>query len=96
APRNTSATISPSGLVSAGSWVELNCSSRAKPPVNVMWFNNNITISEGEMYSFNASEEGELVLKLNVTESCFRSFLFLLRCALSVSHFLYHFFHSGS
>ncbi|XP_014914560.1 sialic acid-binding Ig-like lectin 10 [Poecilia latipinna] len=38
APRNTSASISPSGLVSAGSWVELSCSSRAKPPPRFTWF----------------------------------------------------------
>ncbi|XP_043960128.1 B-cell receptor CD22-like isoform X1 [Gambusia affinis] len=38
APRNTSASISPSGLVSAGSWVELSCSSRAKPPPSFTWF----------------------------------------------------------
>ncbi|XP_016524894.1 myeloid cell surface antigen CD33-like [Poecilia formosa] len=38
APKNTSASISPSGLVSAGSWVELSCSSRAKPPPRFTWF----------------------------------------------------------
>ncbi|XP_051796131.1 B-cell receptor CD22-like isoform X3 [Acanthochromis polyacanthus] len=39
APKETSASISPSGLVSAGSWVNLTCSSRANPPVsNFSWF----------------------------------------------------------
>nr|XP_046227213.1 myelin-associated glycoprotein-like isoform X5 [Scatophagus argus] len=38
APKDTSVSISPSGLVSAGSWVNLTCSSRAKPPVSFSWF----------------------------------------------------------
>ncbi|XP_051803450.1 sialic acid-binding Ig-like lectin 13 [Acanthochromis polyacanthus] len=39
APKETSASISPSGLVSAGSWVNLTCSSRANPPVSSFsWF----------------------------------------------------------
>ncbi|XP_014830192.1 PREDICTED: B-cell receptor CD22-like [Poecilia mexicana] len=58
APRNTSASISPSGLVSAGSWVELSCSSRAKP-VNFTWFRNGIKVSEIQNYSFIVTEEGE-------------------------------------
>ncbi|XP_014835181.1 PREDICTED: sialic acid-binding Ig-like lectin 7, partial [Poecilia mexicana] len=33
-------TISPSDLVSAGSWVKLICSSRAKPPPRFTWFRN--------------------------------------------------------
>ncbi|KAM4544138.1 sialic acid-binding Ig-like lectin 14 [Fundulus diaphanus] len=63
APRNTSASISPSGLVSAGSWVELSCSSRAKPPASFTWFRNSkhgaINVSVGQVYSFNATEGGE-------------------------------------
>ncbi|XP_045920600.1 vascular cell adhesion protein 1-like [Micropterus dolomieu] len=57
APRDTSVSISPSGLVSAGSWVTLTCSSRAKPPVSCFtWFKNSTdgpkNVSEGEVYSF--------------------------------------------
>ncbi|XP_045898136.1 vascular cell adhesion protein 1-like, partial [Micropterus dolomieu] len=57
APKNTSVSISPSGLVSAGSWVNLTCSSRAKPPVSrFTWFKNSKdgpkNVSEGEVYSF--------------------------------------------
>ncbi|XP_014879303.1 B-cell receptor CD22-like [Poecilia latipinna] len=63
APRNTSASISPSGLVSAGSWVELNCSSRAKPPPRFTWFRNNkdgaTNVSVEKVYSFNVTEGGE-------------------------------------
>ncbi|XP_047206294.1 B-cell receptor CD22-like isoform X2 [Girardinichthys multiradiatus] len=63
APRNTSASISPSGLVSAGSWVELNCSSRAKPPASFTWFMNSkhgaINVSVGQVYSFSVTEGGE-------------------------------------
>ncbi|XP_014833509.1 PREDICTED: B-cell receptor CD22-like, partial [Poecilia mexicana] len=59
APRNTSASISPSGLVSAGSWVELSCSSRAKPPPRFTWFWNGIKVSEKQKYSFIVTEEGE-------------------------------------
>ncbi|MEQ2186875.1 hypothetical protein GOODEAATRI_033300, partial [Goodea atripinnis] len=63
APRNTSASISPSGLVSAGSWVELNCSSRAKPPASFTWFRNSkhgaINVSVGQVYSFSVTEGGE-------------------------------------
>ncbi|XP_032406754.1 sialic acid-binding Ig-like lectin 10 isoform X2 [Xiphophorus hellerii] len=59
APRNTSASISPSGLVSSGSWVELSCSSRAKPPPSFTWFRNGIKVSEKQNYSFSVTEEGE-------------------------------------
>ncbi|XP_038581438.1 sialic acid-binding Ig-like lectin 12 isoform X2 [Micropterus salmoides] len=57
APKNTSVSISPSGLVSAGSWVNLTCSSRAKPPVSrFTWFKSSTdgpkNVSEGEVYSF--------------------------------------------
>ncbi|XP_065327726.1 vascular cell adhesion protein 1-like [Pelmatolapia mariae] len=63
APKNTSASISPPGLVSAGSWVNLTCSSRAKPPVsNFTWFKKSrdgaVKVSEGEIYSFSVTDEG--------------------------------------
>ncbi|XP_019218766.1 B-cell receptor CD22 [Oreochromis niloticus] len=63
APKDTSASISPSGLVSAGSWVKLTCSSRAKPPVSSFtWFKKSrdgaVKVSEGEIYSFNVTERG--------------------------------------
>ncbi|XP_054893378.1 vascular cell adhesion protein 1-like isoform X2 [Poeciliopsis prolifica] len=38
APKNTSASISPSSLLSEGNWVELICSSRANPPSRFSWF----------------------------------------------------------
>ncbi|XP_038161622.1 vascular cell adhesion protein 1-like [Cyprinodon tularosa] len=63
APKDTSASISPSGLVSAGSWVELSCSSRAKPPASFTWFRNSkhgaVNVSVGQVYSFNVTEGGE-------------------------------------
>uniref|UniRef100_A0A096MGM5 Ig-like domain-containing protein n=1 Tax=Poecilia formosa TaxID=48698 RepID=A0A096MGM5_POEFO len=48
-----------SGLVSAGSWVELSCSSRAKPPPRFTWFRNGIKVSEIQNYNFIVTEEGE-------------------------------------
>uniref|UniRef100_A0A087Y495 Ig-like domain-containing protein n=1 Tax=Poecilia formosa TaxID=48698 RepID=A0A087Y495_POEFO len=59
APKNTSASIS----LTAGRWVELNCSSRAKPPVSgFTWFENTTSgamkVGEGENYGLNATEEG--------------------------------------
>ncbi|KAM4718254.1 myelin-associated glycoprotein-like [Anableps anableps] len=63
APKDTSASISPSGLVSAGSWVELRCSSRARPPPSFTWFRSSehgvINVSVGQIYSFNATERGD-------------------------------------
>ncbi|XP_015251763.1 PREDICTED: sialic acid-binding Ig-like lectin 12 [Cyprinodon variegatus] len=63
APKDTSASISPSGLVSAGSWVELSCSSRAKPPASFTWFWNSkhgaFNVAVGQVYSFNVTEGGE-------------------------------------
>ncbi|XP_014913834.1 myelin-associated glycoprotein-like [Poecilia latipinna] len=65
APRNTSASFSPSGLVSPGSWVDLSCYSRAKPPPKITWFKNSnqgpIKVSEKEVYGFSATptEEGD-------------------------------------
>nr|XP_046227050.1 sialic acid-binding Ig-like lectin 13 isoform X2 [Scatophagus argus] len=62
APKDTSVSISPSGLVSAGSWVNLTCSSRAKPPVSFSWFriskDGPTLVSEGHFYSFNVTEGG--------------------------------------
>ncbi|XP_069544888.1 cell adhesion molecule 3-like isoform X3 [Brachyistius frenatus] len=62
APKDTSASISPSGLVSAGSSVNLTCSSRAKPPVSSFtWFKNStdgpMKVAEGEIYSFKMTTE---------------------------------------
>ncbi|XP_060921097.1 sialic acid-binding Ig-like lectin 7 [Labrus mixtus] len=63
APKNTSASISPSGLVSAGIHVNLTCASRANPPVSSFtWFkiskDGHMIVSEGEFYSFNVTEGG--------------------------------------
>ncbi|XP_044195788.1 sialic acid-binding Ig-like lectin 12 isoform X2 [Thunnus albacares] len=62
APKDTSARISPSGLVSPGSWVNLTCSSRAKPAANFTWFNISkdgpMKVSEGDFYSFNVTDGG--------------------------------------
>ncbi|XP_062415247.1 B-cell receptor CD22-like isoform X2 [Pungitius pungitius] len=62
APKKTSVCISPSGLVSAGSWVILTCSSRAKPPVSFTWFKTSrdgpINVSEGDFYRFNVTDGG--------------------------------------
>ncbi|XP_069007217.1 sialic acid-binding Ig-like lectin 14 [Embiotoca jacksoni] len=62
APKDTSASISPSGLVSAGSSVNLTCSSRAKPPVSSFtWFKSStdgpMKVAEGEIYSFKMTSE---------------------------------------
>ncbi|KAI9542793.1 hypothetical protein NQZ68_016096 [Dissostichus eleginoides] len=64
APKDTSASVSPpSGSVSAGSWLKLSCSSRAQPPVSSFtWFkesqDGDMNVSQGEIYSFNATEGG--------------------------------------
>ncbi|XP_023806151.1 vascular cell adhesion protein 1-like [Oryzias latipes] len=63
-PKNTSVSISPSGLVSVGSWVNLTCSSRAKPPVSSFsWFriskDGDIKVADGDFYSFNVTENAE-------------------------------------
>ncbi|KAM3593955.1 uncharacterized protein V6R79_026426 [Siganus canaliculatus] len=63
APKNTSVSVSPSGLVSAGTWVTLTCSSRARPPVrNFTWFKNSTDgikpVAEGAVYSLNVTEGG--------------------------------------
>ncbi|XP_049421928.1 sialoadhesin-like [Epinephelus fuscoguttatus] len=63
APKNTSVSISPSGLVSAGSWVNLTCSSRANPPISSFtWFKTSkdgpIKVSDKDLYSFNVTDGG--------------------------------------
>ncbi|XP_061570018.1 B-cell receptor CD22-like, partial [Cololabis saira] len=63
APKNTSASISPAGLVSAGSWVNLTCSSRANPPVSSFsWFkkreHGDMEVAEGDFYSLNVTDGG--------------------------------------
>ncbi|XP_067434775.1 V-set and immunoglobulin domain-containing protein 1-like isoform X2 [Thunnus thynnus] len=62
APKDTLARISPSGSVSPGSWVNLTCSSRAKPAANFTWFNiskdGTMKVSEGDFYSFNVTDGG--------------------------------------
>ncbi|XP_073344347.1 sialoadhesin-like [Pagrus major] len=60
APKDTSVSIS----ASAGSWVNLTCSSRAKPPVSSFtWFRNStdglMLVSEGHFYSFNMIDGGD-------------------------------------
>nr|XP_020481144.1 sialic acid-binding Ig-like lectin 13 [Monopterus albus] len=62
-PKDTSASISPPGVVSAGSCVNLTCRSRARPPVSrFTWFKTSkdgpVNVSEGDVYSFNATEGG--------------------------------------
>lgn len=63
APKQTSVSVSPPGLLSAGSGVSLNCSSRAKPPVrSFTWLRisqdgRDTKVSEGPVYSFNATDE---------------------------------------
>lgn len=60
APKDTSVSIS----ASAGSWVNLTCSSRAKPPVSSFtWFRNSkdglMNVAEGHFYSFNVTDGGD-------------------------------------
>ncbi|XP_030282918.1 sialic acid-binding Ig-like lectin 12 [Sparus aurata] len=59
APKNTSVSIS----ASAGSWVNLTCSSRAKPPVSFTWFRNSkdgpVNVAEGHFYSINVTNGGD-------------------------------------
>ncbi|XP_030253889.1 vascular cell adhesion protein 1-like [Sparus aurata] len=59
APRNTSVSIS----ASAGSWVNLTCSSRAKPPVSFTWFRTSkdglMDVAEGHFYSINVTDGGD-------------------------------------
>ncbi|XP_041817307.1 B-cell receptor CD22-like isoform X2 [Chelmon rostratus] len=58
APKNTSVTVSASG-----SWVNLTCSSRAKPPVSSFtWFkiskDGAVNVSQGQFYSLNVTHGG--------------------------------------
>ncbi|KAM8730772.1 B-cell receptor CD22-like isoform 2-T2 [Acanthopagrus schlegelii] len=60
APKDTSVSIS----ASAGSWVNLTCSSRAKPPVSSFtWFRISkdglMKVAEGHFYSFNVTDGGD-------------------------------------
>ncbi|KAM8731793.1 sialic acid-binding Ig-like lectin 12 isoform 2-T5 [Acanthopagrus schlegelii] len=59
APKDTSVSIS----ASAGSWVNLTCSSRAKPPVSSFtWFRTSkdgpMKVAEGHFYSFSVTDGG--------------------------------------
>ncbi|XP_074478851.1 myelin-associated glycoprotein-like [Sebastes fasciatus] len=64
APKDTSVSISPSGLVSAGSLVNLTCSSRANPPVSFTWFKTSkdgpVSVSEGDFYSFKVTSVADI------------------------------------
>ncbi|XP_030613073.1 sialic acid-binding Ig-like lectin 13 [Archocentrus centrarchus] len=58
APKNTSVSISPSD-----GWVNLTCSSRAKPPVSSFTrfkksTDGPVRVSEGQIYSFNVTDGG--------------------------------------
>ncbi|XP_036934683.1 sialoadhesin-like [Acanthopagrus latus] len=60
APKDTSVSIS----ASAGSWVNLTCSSRAKPPVSSFsWFRTSkdglMKVAEGHFYSVNVTDGGD-------------------------------------
>ncbi|RVE58938.1 hypothetical protein OJAV_G00199330 [Oryzias javanicus] len=64
APKDTSVSISPLGLVPVGSWVNLTCSSRANPPhISFSWFKigkeGDIKVADVDFYSFNATENAE-------------------------------------
>lgn len=64
-PKDTAVSIRPEGSLLAGTWVTLNCSSRAKPPIRKFtWFRSSqdgreakINGSRGPTYSFNLTEE---------------------------------------
>ncbi|KAM4543428.1 sialoadhesin-like isoform 1-T1 [Fundulus diaphanus] len=88
APKDTSASISPSGLVSAGSWVELSCSSRAKPPASFTWFRNSkhgaINVSVEQVYSFNVTEEHNYYCVATNELGNQSSSVILLRIAVSI------------
>ncbi|XP_024136323.2 V-set and immunoglobulin domain-containing protein 1, partial [Oryzias melastigma] len=62
APKDTSVSISPLGLVPVGSWVNLTCSSRANPPhISFSWFKiskeGDIKVADGDFYTFNVTKE---------------------------------------
>ncbi|XP_075869839.1 myelin-associated glycoprotein-like [Nelusetta ayraudi] len=66
APKNTTVSVTPDGSLPAGSWVTLNCSSAAKPPISKFtWFRTSqggggakTKVSEGRVFSFNLTDEG--------------------------------------
>ncbi|XP_014879524.1 vascular cell adhesion protein 1-like [Poecilia latipinna] len=66
APVTTKPSISPSGLVSAGTRVKLSCNGKAKPPItSIAWFRKSkhgeVKVSEEQVYSFSVTptEEGD-------------------------------------
>lgn len=66
APKNTAVSVSPGGSLPAGSWVNLSCSSAAKPPIRKFtWFRTSrngggakTKVSEGRVYGFNLTYGG--------------------------------------
>ncbi|XP_067434787.1 sialic acid-binding Ig-like lectin 10 [Thunnus thynnus] len=62
APKDTSVRISPPGSVSPCSWVNLTCSSRAKPAANFTWYkiskDGPMKVSEGDFYGFSVTDGG--------------------------------------
>ncbi|KAM9826926.1 sialic acid-binding Ig-like lectin 7 [Neosynchiropus ocellatus] len=64
APKNTTARVSPSAEVSAGTFVNLSCSSQANPPVRLFtWFwigsEGAVNVSVGDLFRVNVTERGE-------------------------------------
>ncbi|XP_041817676.1 sialoadhesin-like [Chelmon rostratus] len=54
APKNTAVSVSVSG-----SWVNLTCNSRAKPPVSSFtWFRDTINVAAGQFYSLKGTDGG--------------------------------------
>ncbi|XP_054622353.1 myelin-associated glycoprotein-like [Dunckerocampus dactyliophorus] len=63
-PRDTVASISPSGPVPFGTLVTMRCSSRANPPSNFTWFmtdknNTLIIVSWGEVWHLEVTQQGD-------------------------------------
>ncbi|XP_053716698.1 B-cell receptor CD22-like isoform X2 [Synchiropus splendidus] len=64
APKNTMVRVSPSTVVSAGTFVNLSCSSRANPPVSLFtWFwissEGAVNVSVGDLFTVNVTERQE-------------------------------------
>ncbi|XP_053716235.1 B-cell receptor CD22-like isoform X2 [Synchiropus splendidus] len=64
APKNTTAEVSPSTVESAGTFVNLSCSSRANPPVSLFtWFwissEGAVNVSVGDLFTVNVTERQE-------------------------------------
>ncbi|KAM8880943.1 uncharacterized protein ACB058_001241, partial [Synchiropus picturatus] len=64
APKNTTVRVSPSTAVSAGTSVNLSCSSRANPPVSLFtWFwissEGAVNVSVGDLFTVNVTETQE-------------------------------------